>query len=388
MGKMETQHLSGKTSKSRQKEIARIVDERSIDLNPFQRLKLRRHATAALKTNAGRNKAFLGKMFSNSRWVRPRQSVINDSAADYNDAPQRFGNYMAGGLDDVPGVTELVKHVFDPDNEYPFAVVRNVYPKRLIPLQTTRNTDDKVEWYLRHHVHDFISSGLTHSSGTTIHDKKQRDDEKPKGEYSTDPAAQKSLLTNGRDLPLNYRQATPDFKFTGEAGGGERAARIIVFACVENPISDPIYLLPTSAVFGRLPQGDFEALCQPVFTLFDKYEENLTQKGEIPSQCIAYDNGSATAHWLSFDINRLILGSDAIAKYRQSLRALIDTIESVANDPDSGAIPITLRRGDALIIDNYRMLYRRKEQDYSVFHPMLLGRPPVRWLFSYYGFPL
>ena len=57
----------------------------------------------------------------------------------------------------------------------------------------------------------------------------------------------------------------------------------------------------------------------------------------------------------------------------------------------TSARPIVLRRGDALLVDNYRALTRRQEHGYAyiVFKPFMRKRrrPPIRWLRTYYGFP-
>ena len=89
--------------------------------------------------------------------------------------------------------------------------------------------------------------------------------------------------------------------------------------------------------------------------------------------------------WLSFDPNRMCPANiDTI--HNSVMGALLQSIQKVAT---TSARKIVLRRGDALIVDNYRALTRRQEHGYPSFvvNPWMRSRPPIRWLRVYYGFP-
>ena len=70
-------------------------------------------------------------------------------------------------------------------------------------------------------------------------------------------------------MHLRYRTATPELP--PATAGLNTAARIIVFACIENPIADPIYLIRADEVINEMPAEKKNLLYEPNFDIFDRW---------------------------------------------------------------------------------------------------------------------
>lgn len=395
----------GTLSKKRQAEIARIIKDKSVRMRSSERVKIRKQATAALRTHAGHDTNWMIFFPQRRLWPfrsRERQAHV---IREFEKNPETVSEFMAERMNGYDSLVSKITKVFEDENSYPFAIVKNLYPSCIFPWSFTRRTSNREEshlydeWYLRDFVYEFVSSGLIKMTGKAVHRCKEPG-EPPWREYMTSSNEEINVRSDGYDLPLRFRQATTDLKMTGESDDVKEpdvAARVVIFACVENPINDPIYLLPTSEVFNELTDEDIESLAKYSFSFFDRLKDNLKQHNVVPNQRIAFPKGSPNSNWLSFDLNRMDLETNAINEQRQALKNLVDAIERLDkgkktretedNWAESRAIPVFLRRGDALVIDNYRMLFRRREQTYKQFNRLLWNRPAKRWLRVYYGFP-
>ena len=386
---------SKRASRARQDAIGQLKHLRTIDLRGC-RLQIRKWATNTLKTSHGDRRIWW--VAERRRWPgRPSKKWLDEISEAYAANPEPFGRYMAGKLEgsrksNIEDLKKRLSAVLDESNPYPFAVVENVFPSHSWFYEQTKESD----WYVKQQCYDFISSGLIHLAG--LEHKLKAHTGHPKRTLTSSPASLKDALTDGNDLPLRYRQATPELKFIGDTTRAvELAARMIVFACVENTTGEPIYLMPTSLVFRNLPKtlpgispptNTLDMLSAKVYTLFDtRDEEQLLLTRPTPQQPLTKHGGSPEAHWMSLDVNRMDLQERMPAEHRVALKTLLETIERVEKDPSLGAIPITLKRGDALIVDNYRVLHRRHEISYHRKHAFLFGRSPMRCLYLYYGFP-
>jgi hypothetical protein len=199
---------------------------------------------------------------------------------------------------------------------------------------------------------------------------------------------------SGRDLHMRYRTATPE-RPLANTGGISKAARIIVFACIENPISDPIYLIKARDVVSKIKEDTKRHLSDEAFVFFDFWDIETIDRGDLgSSKKILYD-GDPGQWWLSFDPNRFVSrNSDNVKIDGRHLAAVGDLMKCIEETAEDGsARKIVLERGDILIVDNYRALTRRQEHGYVYFYlnaKNFMRRhkvPPVRWLRMFYGFP-
>jgi hypothetical protein len=365
--------------------LAKIIGERTLTLSAGERVRARKAATAALTTYAGhRGWVFVPTM----RRLPISDHTREEAFQDFCGQADKYGSYVEKHAGFSSEVRDLLSGVLSDDNPYPFAILRNMFPTRVTPWASAHQH----EWFIRDFAYDLISSGIIHASGQ-IHRRKANSLDEPRKIVVSSPCSQKSILSDGDDLPLRYRQATPELRFVGEVkAAAQMAARIVVFACVENPVSDPILLLTLSDILRDMESDErgtmVKHLAEPNFSVFDNWAQNLTQNDPHPNQKVMMDRGTVERHWVSMDVNRLGLQAATMSEgNRQAVSRLLGQINAVESDSKSKTIPIFLKRGDALVIDNYRVLHRRQELGYRENNPLLWGRPPIRWLQIYYGFP-
>jgi hypothetical protein len=298
-----------------------------------------------------------------------------------------------------------LKGVIDGRGE-PFLVVRGVFSRRFpqaslirkleddddpdLKFPNRKKVGDRVTALLEKGHYNLVASALIAATETEL--RRKLDKDAPYRDYLTETTAEINQFIDGTDMHLRYRTATPEMPPV--IGGENTAARIIVFACIENPIADPIYLIRVDDVIDELSARDEKSstrnknlLREQGFSIFDKWNapQLSMQPGPNPNACILHDGPSET-DWLSFDPNRICPATmDAV--HNSAIGALMESIQKVAA---TRARKIVLRRGDALIVDNYRALTRRQQHGYEYFvvnPPWMRNRPPIRWLRVYYGFP-
>lgn len=307
--------------------------------------------------------------------------------------PHNYGKRVAAAL--PPTLTKRLAELqrATPGSE-PFLVLRKYYPIGLRDWAYAANFDDasftavrrklkSTAWYVADSYCDVMSTALLSALGAR-HYSKTPDGQHLYRDYFTTPSAIIDQFSSDEDLPRRFRQAVPELALVDDPVGkeGKLTARFVVYACLENPIHDPIWVLPAQDVIDRLNAAAKAELRNSVFEFFDHWEPDLSARSVTIAQKVL---GGPADGWLSFDANRFNWdyeftnpeGHRAIGELRAHIKELAAT-----------AIPVYLRRGDALIIDNYRALIRRTELQYTPDEPWLWGRPPVRWVRMYSGFPV
>jgi len=280
-------------------------------------------------------------------------------------------------------------------NSEPFLVVRKYYPIRLRDwaygavlddntYNATRRRLTAASWYVADSYCDVMSTALL-SALDVRHQSKSPDGQQLYRDYFTTPSAIIDQFEPDEDLPRRFRQAVPELALLDDAAAkqGKLTARFVVYACLENPIHDPIWLLPVQDVVNALSETTKAHLRSSVFEFFYYFEPDISARAVTIAQRIL---GGSQDEWLSFDANRFNWdygfttpeGHLAVGELTHRLRELAI----------SGAVPVYLRRGDALIVDNYRVLIRRTEMQYTPDEPWIWGRPPIRWIRMYSGFPV
>ena len=317
--------------------------------------------------------------------------------AHFNKTAYAFGDKLARVAKWGESLKEKLRTILKDDNDEPYQVIRGVYPINHVRTDYAREET----WFIDLGLYNIISSGLISLTGNKHRPKLVG--ETVFRDYRTNWRGQKHLALRDNDLPLRYRTATPELLFPEESvyeKENDLAVRVIVFACIENPILDPIWILPLSRILPHLTddrldergatihRGEKSLLSDGKFAVYDRLAEGLHQRDLIRNQSILMIAVEGGTWRISIDPNRIAFeDQDTGPEHRAALSRLLSLIESLGQDEESGAIPVVLNAGDALVIDNYRMLYCRKEMPYQSIQPLMFGRPAERWLRSYYGFP-
>ncbi len=223
---------------------------------------------------------------------------------------------------------------------------------------------------------------------------------------------QKSILDDGGDLPLRYVQATPQKRFIDHSLDGRRGqhvlndrpldgelpkAKYIIICCLTNPIKDPVYVLPVSAITRQLRNifsdhaDDYlTTLLRPMTPVFGELKPGEPE-GEIADDVLELYNlfhrPILSLHHDTyrggFDPNRIdYAGMVDRVDARKAVSAFMRAIDGATNDE----VKIKLRAGDVLIINNYYGMHRRIEIGYKSLRPPFLFAKRRRWLRVYYGF--
>jgi hypothetical protein len=334
------------------------------------------------------------------RWIT-REYTQDEFAGYFNKNADSFGKGLRGHL---PYHLKRRLEGFIDDGGEPFLIVRGIFSRRFPQASLAKALEDDPQHPSRKKVGDaakalmekgcynLIASALVAATGTKLRPKLQ--DDPVYHDLITETAAEISQFDDGTDMPLRYRTATPE-KSPMAKDEREAAARILLFACIENPIADPIYLVRADEVVEKLSEDQRRLLHEEAFDFFDKWNRRKIAHDESkPNKRILYGGPTPSEYWLSFDPNRLApKRGDATADHNAAVGALVRSIQKVVEEKK--ARKIVLRRGDALIVDNYRALTRRQEHGYAYFVQTAVWRPwmrmrlrpPIRWLRVYYGFP-
>jgi hypothetical protein len=280
-----------------------------------------------------------------------------------------------------------LKDVLRYSNPLPFLVLRRLLPRYELPWTHAGES----AWFIRKGIYNLVCSGLISLTGSILH--RKNEGTPPWKDFRTSFHMQKNAKSDGYDMPLRYRQATPERRFPHDLNvrrQDDLSASVVVFACIENPIRDPIWLLPVSEVIKRLSDDNLKLLSDNKFEFFDNWTENWISEHAIRDQSVIEWVGPPDNRvcLLSYDMNRLnSLYAPTDSHYKEALGKLDHAIEVAGCDENSGAIPIVLTPGDVLVLDNARMMYARKEMPYASFRRLMVGRPAERYLRAYYGFP-
>jgi hypothetical protein len=278
----------------------------------------------------------------------------------------------------------------------PFLVLRKYFPRHWNDWRYGGTFDDAsyeavrrrlttTEWYVADRYVDVMSTALL-SSLDVRHQSKSPDGQHLSRDYFTTPCAIIDQFSADEDLPRRFRQAVPELALIDDPASkaGKRTARFVVYACIENPTQDPIWILPAQDVINALGNETKAQLRDSLFEFFDNWEQDLSARAVKIAQKIL---GGPKDEWLSFDANRF--NWDYEHTKPEGHRAVGELRAHIRDLAKANAIPVYLKRGDALIIDNYRALIRRTEPRYKWIKPrMWFNRPPIRWIRMYSGFPL
>ena len=233
--------------------------------------------------------------------------------------------------------------------------------------------------FIRNGRFDITAAAIVAAAAAELR-KKNATDQRVRQDYLTDCDSETCTFREGRDLWLRFRQATPEF-VPDDVRPDKVAAGILLVACVENTIRDPVYVLRAADVLRELDADTLCELRKKQFEFVDGWALDMSEVNRHHKSIVGGGGDDPRRWWLSFDANRIAIRSDKTSE--SGLRAvgrLMQQIERIGRT----AAPITLRRGDALVINNYRAFLRRKERDHFV---LTWPWPAIRWLRVYYGFP-
>lgn len=266
----------------------------------------------------------------------------------------------------------------------PFLVLRGVFSRRFpqaslaAGLDADRKPGPAARRLLYRRRYDLIASALVAATGTTLTNRLRR--HPVVTNYVSNPAAEQTRFTDGSDMPMRYRTETAENSPT-QAGSGE-GARIVLLACIENATAVPVYLIRADDVVANLSPEQCALLREMCFTGFVGWHDGIL----VPTQINQEKSILSGSDWLAFDPNRLDINAHALSEnHRGAVCALMKSIRDV------GAVQarrIVLRRGDALVVDNYRALMCRRAPKSEVIglNPWAFGRPLLRWLRLYHGY--
>ncbi len=237
--------------------------------------------------------------------------------------------------------------------------------------------------------------------------------------YFSDPRSQETTLFDSHDLHQRFRTVAPHYRWpvaTSRDAVGETALFRIITA-VENPMRQPVYLITVKEVIALFPtvirefleddeetveaddpriealQEQYLQLLQTIdVTMFGKWDRrtlrpraevnivpqtilrNAAPAGEAPDWQIRWDPNRI--NWSQFD--------ESDGQTRRAFAVLVEAIDRAGK----ASTPITLTRGDALLIDNLRTLTARREIETEQMHRVKRSAlyPQSWWLRGYYGF--
>jgi hypothetical protein len=361
----------GTDRKAAAAEAAKAVRAATIDLGTRQSAVMRR------KLHYG---CWQELPWRTSQWQQ-FETFFNNNAALYG---SRILRHLHDGVRQrLAGLTH--------ETQEPFLVVRGVFSRRypagsLIGVLETAQDEpsrkvvrEKAEALIFKRRFNLIAATLISATGHELR-KKLEDDKAVYYDFITTTNAEKTPFLNDPDMYLRFRTANPAGNLASHI---DKSARIILYACLENPIADPVYLIRVEDVVLQLAEEQRALLSEPSYCFFDYWDtENLVHVRAKEAKSILHkapDGG----YWLSFDPQSFNPDyPHTTSEQLAAVAALMDAIRKCGANPRE----IVLRRGDALVVDNYRALTRRRERPHRYFDFRPLGRSPLRWLRVYRGY--
>jgi hypothetical protein len=312
----------------------------------------------------------------------------------FTENASEFGVFVANGA--IDGELRAALQAFGAGtSKEPALLLRRAFPRRLLPVgfsarfsrspgraktALAKPEPHHPRAYIRKGRFDIVAAALIAAAGAELR-QKNKTDLKVWQDFITDADSEITRFRECRDLWQRFRQATPEFA-PDDVRPENVAASIVLIACVENTIDDPVYVLSAADVLKGLDQETLSELRKKQFEFVDGWASDLSEVNRNLKRIVGGDADSAEAWWLSFDPNRIICQSDKTSpEGRKAVGRLMQEIERAS----ARAAPIVLRRGDALLVNNYRALVRRKERARFV---ITWPWPAIRWLRVYYGFPM
>jgi hypothetical protein len=279
-----------------------------------------------------------------------------------------------------------------------FLVVRGVFARRRWyqlysckrierePLSNRGEPRDS-RWFITRYTNDLIATTMLDALGVMHRPKNGILTKVMFRDYMTVPGVERDQYTKDFDVPLRFRTIDPELHFSGEpVPAHELAPRYLIFLCVENPLRESILLLPVKYVLDHLGRSAQEHLRESNFEVFDHWDPTLTQM--VGHRFKALLGGAVDDPWaaeLSLDVNRI--NPTQVATTPRHKGALSD-LRKAMTEAGSKALEVVLRPGDALIVDNHRVLVRRAESKAAGSHRWWRRElRTTRWIRLYAGFP-
>jgi hypothetical protein len=233
--------------------------------------------------------------------------------------------------------------------------------------------------FLRSGRIDVAAAALLSAAGAELRQKNPTD-RRVWQDFVTDVHNETYMFHESRDLWQRFRQATPEFA-PDDVRKEKVSANILLIACVENTIKDPIYILSVADVLSGLDEATIGELRKKQFEFVDGWTWDLAEINRNLKSIVGGPKDDPRKMWLSFDPNRIDSQSDkTLPEGRKAVGRLMERIHDVG----SKAKPVVLKRGDVLMVNNQHAMVRRKERTRFVFTWFM---PALRWLRVYYGFP-
>jgi len=104
------------------------------------------------------------------------------------------------------------------------------------------------------HYYDLIASTLLHYMGVK-HAPKHPPNITMFHDFVTSPDLEHDVFSAEQDIPPRYRTVDPELHFSEEVDKGDahlRSPKYTIHLCVENPIDEPLYLLPAEKVVAQV----------------------------------------------------------------------------------------------------------------------------------------
>jgi hypothetical protein len=167
-------------------------------------------------------------------WFRPKKFGRKSFKEYFTNNASLFGDLIYEEIR-PSALTQRLEALIS-SHEEPFLIVRGVFSRRFLQASLTRTQNDdgeEPERLLEKRRYDLVASALIAATKTALRRKLEQDT--PHRDYLTEVSAEINQFVDGKDMHLRHRTATPELPPANE--GLNTAARIIVFACIENPIA-------------------------------------------------------------------------------------------------------------------------------------------------------
>lgn len=180
----------------------------------------------------------------------------------------------------------------------------------------------------------------------------------------------------GSRTGLSWHQDNNFQPFEFEIGSRSPALpmpRFLAFLALRNHELVPTQLLTTKSVVDHLPNATLTQLRRPAFLIDPPENARITSAAQGPPEPSAIlSMGDNNVIFSRFDATAGLRGIDQRAE--RALEAMRKAVQAASTD----VVEITMRPGDAMVFDNYRVMHRRPP-----FEPR--GPGEGRWLRRIYG---
>ena len=241
-------------------------------------------------------------------------------------------------------------------------------------------------------------------------------------DYVASPQRQKTFYTDGKDMALRYRQSAAELELSATDPSAERCVpKFIALSCLANPMKEAVWIMPVEVILREMATvlAESEGIKDPAicasqmekiykvledrhFIKFDRHRmidpqptggtsyfirPTYEKRGCAIGQGLAVEKLWAAE--LAIDQNRVEVRDEPDETYvRDTKRPLAILIRAIRQADDKGqAIPVLMKRGDLLLVDNRRALICRKEYRQPRFIFLRIRFRTKHWFRIYYGFP-